>query len=254
MKRLLLGFSAALMLTAGAAAADWNGTYVGFYAGPNKQQGHATTTTVAPGGGYFATTSATQINATGSQNYDATGASFGIVAGMNWTFGDRWLAGLEADYGGNFDNDSVSDGAAYPCCSGTGFGIVSRARTRWMFTARPRVGYLWMDDTLAYLTAGVAVADLKSGFHFHDTFADANANGFFSDTRASWTAGGGIEKQIDSDVSVRLEYLYTDLGSVGGTSDNLTTLNFTTAWPTNVFTHRQSLTEHQVRAAILLNL
>jgi len=237
-----------------AQAADWDGVYVGLYAGPNHQQGHATTTTVFSGAGYFASSSVTAIAATGSQSYSASGATFGALIGFNWSIGDRWVTGLEADFGGNFDKDSVSSGAVYPCCAGTGFGIVSKARTRWLFTARPRIGYLWMDDTLAYVTAGLAMTDLRSGFHFSDTFADANANGFFSDTRASWTAGGGIEKQIDSDISVRLEYLYADFGSVSGTSTNLTTEAFTIAWPANVFTHRQSLSEHMVRAAIMLHL
>jgi outer membrane immunogenic protein len=252
MKRLA-SVLALLLSTGAASAASWDGFYVGLYAGPNIQQGHATTTTTFSGAGYFASSSVTAINAVGGQHPSTTGVNFGGLVGFNWTIGGNWVAGLEADMGINADESSTGSGDIYPCCTSTSFGIVSKTRTRWVFTARPRLGYSW-DDMLAYVTAGVAMTDLKSSFIFTDTYADAHASGFFNDTRVAWTAGGGIEKQLDSDVSARFEYLYADFGSIGGTSANLLAYHPRIAYPANVFAHNASLTEHMFRMALTLKL
>lgn len=54
-----------------------------------------------------------------------------------------------------------------------------------------------------YVTGGVAAGDLK-----------VTESAFASGTKwhTGWTAGGGLEKAIDHRWSVKLEYLYTDLG------------------------------------------
>ena len=43
-----------------------------------------------------------------------------------------------------------------------------------------------------------------------------------SNTPVGWTVGAGVEAAIDRNWSVKLEYLYMDLGNVGGTSGSAT--------------------------------
>jgi outer membrane immunogenic protein len=255
MKRLT-GILTAIVLVAlapsAAAAASWEGFYVGGFAGPSQTQGHATTTTVFSPTGYFATTSVPAIATAGNQSTDGTGYNLGILAGYNWQFDENWVVGLEVDYGVNDTTSSASGGNIYPCCTTTQFGIQSNVRTTWLFTARPRLGYVW-DDWMAYVTGGLAVTDEKASFVFTDTFATAHESGIFKDTKTSWTIGGGIERNFNG-ISVRLEDLYADFGSVGGTSTNLTAFTPPIAFPTNVFTHRASLTENMVRFVVTVHI
>src|SRR5216684_1891896 len=66
-----------------------------------------------------------------------------------------------------------------------------------------RLGYA-LDRFLPYLTGGLAVGDIN-----------ATLPGFpaGSITTAGWTVGAGLEFGIVSNVSVKAEYLYVDLGN-----------------------------------------
>ena len=243
------GFSHAAM----ASATDWEGPYVGVYAGPNHQQGHATTTTVFSPVGYFAASSVPAIAASGAQKVDTSGENIGVLAGYNFAFDENWVLGIEADFGINHDTSDTFGGNAYPCCSPTAFTVESKVQTNWLFTARPRVGYVW-DNWMAYATGGLAMTNEKASFLFTDTFATAHESGVFTNTKVAWTVGGGIETMLSSDVTARIEYLYADFGGAGGTSTNLTAFSPAIAFPVNTFTHHASLTEHMVRFGLTLHV
>jgi outer membrane immunogenic protein len=248
---------AAAMLFASSSAASANeteGFYVGAYAGPSFQQGHTSTTTVFSGTGYFTGSSIPAIAAAaGSQPFSANGINVGALAGYTWAIDDNWFAGLEVDFGvNNSDTGTTAANAVYPCCAPTNFSVSSKVTTNWLFTARPRVGYAW-DEWAAYITGGLAMTDKKSSFLFTDTFASAHESAVFSDTDASWTAGAGVEDKLSSEWTWRLEYLYAEFGGGGGTSTNLTAPS-STAWPTNVFTHRAPLNEHMARFVLTYSL
>src|SRR5262249_39716047 len=70
-------------------------------------------------------------------------------------------------------------------------------------TVRGRVGYAF-DRFLPYLTAGLAVGDIAATV---PPLAAGTSN------TAGWTVGGGIEVGIVSNVSVKAEDLYVDLGT-----------------------------------------
>jgi outer membrane immunogenic protein len=69
-------------------------------------------------------------------------------------------------------------------------------------TIRGRLGYAF-DRFLPYITAGLAAGDIN-----------ATRPGFpgGSSSNAGWTVGAGLEFGIASNVSVKAEYLYVDLG------------------------------------------
>ncbi len=255
MKRIstaLLLLAASALAPGAAAAQDWNGAYVGVNLGGDFMHSHATTTTVFAPTGYFNVTSPPAIAIAGNQKLSNTGFTGGGQVGFNWTVGTDWVAGIEADFDANVNNRAISAGAVYPCCAPTTFTVTTNETTNWMFTARPRFGYLW-DNWLLYATGGVALTNQKAAFLFTDTFATAHESGLFTGTNTGWTVGAGMEEGIADDWSFKLEYLYADFGAIGGTSTNLTA-PAASPWPMNVFTHHASLTEHIIRLGLNYHL
>ncbi len=81
----------------------------------------------------------------------------------------------------------------------------SKASNPWNGTFRGRLGYAW-DRFMLYGTAGVAVGGV------HDTGTPSSA------TKVGWTAGAGLEAAITDNVTGRIEYRHTDLGTHAGSS------------------------------------
>lgn len=74
-----------------------------------------------------------------------------------------------------------------------------------MASVRARVG-LRVDRFTPYLTAGVAVAASSVTFNYYPRV--------LTQTSVGTVAGTGIEYAVNDDVSIRVEYLRTDLGTV----------------------------------------
>ena len=153
----------------------------------------------------------------------------GLQLGYNWQFNRNWLVGIEAD----FDWSGI-DG------SGTSTGVITIAQTQvpitqtasekinWFGTVRARLGFLPVDNLLAYVTGGFAYGRVEhsatyinnsaapltgSGFGFSFTcgpFAPCFA-GSSSDVVGGWTVGGGVEYAIWQRWTLRAEYLYVSL-------------------------------------------
>jgi outer membrane immunogenic protein len=204
MKNLFLG-SVAFFAFAGAAAAadmpvkampmkappvvmyDWNGFYIGGFYGDaigNAQGGTPTTTTGSH---------------SGVVNINQRGFTLGLTAGYNWQLDPHWLVGLEGDFGW-LDLDRTN----------TAFNdnMLVGLKTDWYATARARAGYV-TGPSLLYVTGGGAFV------HVRDEFGGnlvTQPSTLASATRASWTAGGGIETKISRSWSAKTEYLFIDGG------------------------------------------
>lgn len=133
----------------------------------------------------------------------------------------QWLLGVEADFdymglrgsnGGTFQFPSTLPGGPVGPPAQF-FSTATSVSTDWLFTLRPRVGWV-MNNWLVYATGGLAVADEK----FSQTltllapFVSTNS---FTTTRVGWTVGGGVEYALNRNWSVKGEYLYVDLGTTG---------------------------------------
>src|SRR5207248_877618 len=136
--------------------------------------------------------------------------------------------------------------AIYPCCAPASFTITQTMKTSWLWTARPRVGYKHQ-NTLFYLTGGVAVTRLTYQALFTDTFASAHENGGGTKPVIGWTGGGGIDYKWGGNRSVKREYLYSDFHRSAVTSSNLTTSGGAVAYPQNTFTRTIFLIQHDLR-------
>jgi outer membrane immunogenic protein len=134
------------------------------------------------------------------------GALFGVTAGYNLQTG-TWVWGLEGDIDWSGVKDSVACGAGNCETSNT-----------WLSTARARIGYAGWNNFMPYLTGGAAFGNVK---------ATNSAVGSASSTRLGYALGAGFEYALWSNWSVKLEYLYADLGkfdcaaSCGAAIDNV---------------------------------
>lgn len=94
-------------------------------------------------------------------------------------------------------------------------------------TVRGRFGYLAMPTLLIYATGGLAYGGVNFRFQNIQTFQDhlslwniVYGQSSHSNTQVGWTAGGGLEWMFLPNWSAKAEYLYYDLGPVGGTVIN----------------------------------
>lgn len=127
-----------------------------------------------------------------------TGFLGGVQAGYNWQFDDI-VAGVETDFqGGNVKKTKYY-----------GYGadkLTTKNRLDWFGTTRARLGYTITPDVMVYGTAGVAYGRVKTSY----STADASFSG--SKNKVGYTLGLGSEFALTDELSLKAEYLYTDLG------------------------------------------
>jgi len=129
-----------------------------------------------------------------SRSFDPTGASGGVLAGVNFQNGS-FVYGVEADASFKLGDDTQVVA-----------GIPMTAQNDWFSTLRGRAGYA-IDNYLFYGTGGLAIGDVEV----------SGRGGSVSDTKVGWTLGAGVEAALTDNFTLRGEYLYTDLGTTDGT-------------------------------------
>jgi opacity protein-like surface antigen len=170
--------------SATAARTEWNGFYVGM-----------------EGGGDWGRSKHVNNANDITTNFATAGGVVGGTAGYNAQFGGGWLVGFEGDL--SWTN---ADGSASNLAPRFDPASSSETRERWLSTARMRLGTMFANRWLAYVTGGVALADVEA-------IARQAAGDSFSQShvRAGWTAGAGVEYAIDKNWSAKLEYLHVGL-------------------------------------------
>ena len=102
---------------------------------------------------------------------------------------------------------------------------IVRTELAWLGTLRARAGVLSTPNTLLYVTGGLAFGQVKSSTAVTSSFLGANvcdavpicSAGAASETQYGWTMGAGVETAFARGWSLKLEYLYFDLGDVSYT-------------------------------------
>ena len=167
-----------------------------------------------------------------SQSLNSNGVIGGGQIGYNWQF-DKWVFGLETDFQGSAEKNSVTrnpfnvsapiPGIVPPIIGLATFNQTLEAKIEWFGTVRGRLGLLLTPAVLLYGTGGLAYGRIEA-----DSFATLTTSfggiplltsaSSISDskTKFGWTLGGGIEGTIPStrDWTWKVEYLYIDLGSI----------------------------------------
>jgi outer membrane immunogenic protein len=121
------------------------------------------------------------------------------------------VVGIEGDISwmdihGQFRSSTSFDGVT------TSEGV--SAKLDWLATLRSRLGWAY-DRYLLYGTGGVAFGGVHGAGDFTLNIDQVPVLSIATSdrkTQVGWTAGAGVEGMITSNWSVKLEYLYTDLG------------------------------------------
>jgi outer membrane immunogenic protein len=215
-----------------------------------------------PALGAFPQVATTTASAATSGRARVDGVIGGGQAGYNWQFDRSWLVGIEADLQASGQRGDVTGCSVATCAAGSAFGSASH-ELKWFGTVRGRLGVLPWDRVLLYATGGLAYGEIESTYV-------TGINGLplvglsSSTTRVGWTAGAGVEGALDRNWTVKLEYLYMDLGRFGGGSgtgatattvvdvpvgNNVATLRTTTVSST-LGTASTKFSDHILRAGI----
>ena len=143
---------------------------------------------------------------TASRAEKMDGVIGGFQSGYNYQIGGAWVLGFETD----IQLSGQKGGATFPGAI-PGITITTDEKLEWFGTSRTRLGWLATPNILLYGTAGVAYGKVKD----NATVTLVGVGSFtasFTDVKAGWTAGAGIEGAFGGGWSAKLEYLYIDLG------------------------------------------
>jgi outer membrane immunogenic protein len=216
----------------------WCGFYLGLNAGGTWSNNNSVdvnsvrTVDFPPGPASYGAASA--AGATGSVPVGGrSGFIGGGQIGYNWQVFRAWLVGLETDIQGVSSGEgrgtltnSVGPFPFFGAPEVVRTSITSTSRFDYLGTVRGRLGYLFTPTFLLYGTGGLAYGGVKASTAITQANNDCvffpagclqpatAAAGSFSQTRAGWTAGGGLEWMFAQKWSAKVEYLHYDLGSV----------------------------------------
>jgi outer membrane immunogenic protein len=187
-----------------APAFDWNGFYVGAYAGAAWMDQATTTDPCLVG--FFAICTATGIgtyNSVPATSYDM-GPSFvgGGTVGVNWQPTAYTMLGLENNFGYLHLKGAISQD---PPPIFNGDTIASTKLGSWYDAFTARVGAV-DGHAMFYLKGGGAAVRYSTGVIDTSPFG-GTLNTTVTKTLTGWAAGGGIEYGIDMHWSVKAEYL-----------------------------------------------
>jgi outer membrane immunogenic protein len=250
LRRILLASGGALVLTGAAAAANseerppppneerpppsppnWDGFYTGMNVGGAFGSPAVFTQSINVFDAYGPETGETEalasaLSQTGYTPLHTGGVIGGGQIGYNFQFYNNFVVGIETDINGlsqrgrgSFAKTTPDD----PIINDFANAVVSSEKAvDWLGTVRGRLGWLVTPTFLIYGDGGLAYGGVRGSTHVHafwtpgglDTAGDAwtDASGSLSATRVGWTAGGGLEWMFMPNWSLKIEYLYYDLG------------------------------------------
>lgn len=219
---------------------DWSGAYVGVNVGYGWGRSADTSTLAVPP--LFTDTATLRTN----------GVSGGAQIGYNLQM-QSWLVGLEGDIQATGQSNSHSYNCAAGLCAfapvaGGGFipaavSVTETQRLDFFGTVRGRVGVAVVPTVLLYATGGLAYGQV-------DTDSTLQGSTRSQNYRVGYAAGGGIEGAIGGNWTLRLEYLYLDLGKATGTFTSSTLVNPASLTTSLVSGFSSRITDNIVRVGV----
>jgi outer membrane immunogenic protein len=213
----------------------WTGFYAGVNAGPvwgdSKIDVVSTPVSANPNRGDVLSSAVLAGTASGGQQFG--GLAGGGQVGYNYQMGSI-VVGLEADIMGLTGNSTTMVYTASVAGGGSvNSALTATSQVDWLGTVRGRLGYTVTPTLLLYATGGLAYGGVNSSFVMMQNHTGTGGGGgggglisgasygSASDTRVGWTVGGGLEYAFVPNWTLRVEYLYFDLGDGGYAPGNL---------------------------------
>jgi outer membrane immunogenic protein len=205
MRSYLLATVSILAIANGANAADlamktapyrpapvplWAGWYVGLQGGVASHRGDFSDLSNRQ-----ETTSSTKIGGTGGVNFGWLGQQGSFVYGAE---ADWMWVGAKAQ-------------TTFVFPGGGSTVSVQTFDPNWISTVRGKAG-LALDATLVYITGGLAFGHVKNSMVRTNTTSGLDQTYAENTTRVGWTMGFGVAHQVTSNVVVKAEGRYVDLG------------------------------------------
>ncbi len=209
-------------------------SWTGLYGGINIGYGFGDNTQETGGLSYISAggLAAAPFGSAWSVPQNLNGVLGGGQVGYNYQISPWLVLGVETDIQAADVHSTVNSSVGV--VDATGSHLQSANSTKsvdWYGTLRGRVGFTLpsMPNLMLYGTGGLAYGQVVHNAGFADNFTNPAAagfgsaavgNGYYDDTKVGWTAGGGVEwspSQFPA-WSVKLEYLYVDLGSTNANS------------------------------------
>jgi len=210
-------------------------TWTGWYTGLNAGAVLGDESVSWQGSGGFSATAVADIASSSPGHVRTTGFTGGGQLGYNFQF-QSLVAGLEADLqytGVDGTRSVISQVLLNP--------YAQSVDSHWLGTTRGRLGFAY-GPWLIYGTGGLAVAHIGYNDNFLGRHGAGPINSSLNYTAVGWTAGGGAEWAFATRWSVKLEYLFVDLGSQTDSAAN--------AVGRSVLTYTHSLTEDIARIGV----
>jgi outer membrane immunogenic protein len=210
-------------------------TWTGWYVGLNAGAVWGDESVSWQGSGSFTAPAVADIASSSPGHVRNAGFTGGGQLGYNFQF-QSLVAGLEADVqytGVDGTRSLLSQVFLNP--------YAQSVDSHWLSTTRGRLGFAY-GPWLIYGTGGLAVAHVGYNDNFLGLHGVGPINSSSSYTAVGWTAGGGAEWAFASRWSVKLEYLFVDLGSHTDSATN--------AIGRAVLTPTHSLTEDIARIGV----
>jgi outer membrane immunogenic protein len=205
---LVLGCGCAWAAGPAATTYNWTGFYGGLNAGVAANDSNYTVgqaglvTQVAP-------------FLTDSGNFNNTAATIGGQLGYNYQVGSL-VFGLETDFNYDSSEDSIYRSVQIipgPPLPFMNANLFVNQKIDYFGTLRARFGFTPADRFLIYGTGGLAYGDVSSRSSVQYFPTELYAAGSSSGMQTGWAVGAGGEYALNNCWSVKLEYLYIDLGS-----------------------------------------
>ena len=166
---------------------SWTGFYIGANAGLSA--------------GNFSVASPFDVFIGDQSQTNSGGFLGGGQIGYNYQFDNsNFVVGVEADFQGSTLKGTYFDEEADP------YNVDFGTKVNWWGTARGRIGYAF-GNILPYATGGFAYGRVS------DFITEGPESFSWSGTRTGWTAGAGVEYAITHNLTAKIEYLYTNLGT-----------------------------------------
>jgi outer membrane immunogenic protein len=129
-----------------------------------------------------------------------------------------FVVGIEADFSGSgmSGSSSLSPVPPYPGNAYSGGIFTTQENINYFGTVRPRLGYTVRPNVLVYATGGLAYGNVSYSANSNYIPGGLGTEQYpvsLSTTKVGWALGGGVEYALSKCWTVKVEYMYMDLGS-----------------------------------------